>query len=86
MRQPPLDMGDAFVVDDGDLGITIKAKGSKPWQEIIAAWPEEERKKWSYGDYETLMFFNEMGTENLVEWLEGRFIDEAMAAASRREL
>ncbi len=75
MRQPPLNMGDVFVVDDGDLGITVRKKGSKTFQEILDAWPEEQEKMFAYGDgndYETVNFFNGKGAVALAEWLEGR--------------
>ena len=72
MKQAPLDMGDIFIVDDGEFGITVKAKEKRTIQEVQDAWSEEEKKKFAYEDYETVTFLNEVGTEQLMEWLEKR--------------
>jgi len=72
-HMPPVGMGDLFVVDNGDLGITIKAKGHKQMDQIKAEWDSgESEKKLAYEGYETLAFFNGKGTEALLEWLQFR--------------
>ena len=70
MRQPPLNMGDAFVVDDGeDLGVSVKLKGDKSFEEILAMWPEEQKKDWAYVGFVRVTFFNGLGSTALGEWL-----------------
>lgn len=68
-RQPPLNMGDVFVVDNGDLGITVKNKGKHSFDEILDMWPEEQGKDWAYIDFETSMVFNNKGRITLTRWL-----------------
>ena len=72
MRRPPLNMGDAFVVDDGDLGITVYAKGKRSFREIMAMWPDERKNKFAYKNFKTLTFFNGFGTTALLGWLEAQ--------------
>lgn len=72
-RIPPVGMGDLFVVDNGELGITIKAKDRTQMDQITAEWHDgESEKKLAYEDYETLAFFNGKGTEALITWLQSR--------------
>jgi len=69
-RREPLDMGDVFVVDNGDLGITVKSKGRFSMPDVLKRWVGRESKKvFSYEDCETITFFNGYGAVALRRWL-----------------
>ena len=70
-KRKPLNMGDIFVVDNGDtFGITVKHKEKLSFAEILERWDEESQKDFSYEDCETSTFFNAIGTQALRDWLK----------------
>ena len=72
MRQSPLSMGEVFVVDDGDLGITVKKTAHYTFCKILDMWPDEQEKDWAYSEFESVTFFNGLGSIALGEWLANR--------------